>query len=196
MTSAARPLSETFRRARLRFRRWRRLPRAEQWLVVVAVGLNAVVERTVHRVGLARTSALLSRWSTPLWWTPQPVSSIAGARRIGALTNRAAVEPAPLAACLARSLSAQLLLSRRGCPTTLQIGVRRVSQDDAVGSDFHFHAWLEVGGVPVNDRDDIAQIYAGFPPDSLPSVVAGTAPRSRRRWWARTSKNPSTSRRA
>jgi len=49
------------------------------------------------------------------------------------------------ATCLTRSLVLQWVLARRGIGTELKVGVRM--EVDGL----HAHAWLECGGVPVND---------------------------------------------
>ena len=49
------------------------------------------------------------------------------------------------AACLTRSLVLQRILAGRGIATTLWVGVRNE------GQGLQAHAWVECGGVPVND---------------------------------------------
>lgn len=49
------------------------------------------------------------------------------------------------ATCLTRSLVLQWILARRGIGTELKVGVRNE------GDGLHAHAWLECGGVLVND---------------------------------------------
>ena len=70
----------------------------------------------------------------------------------GALANALALaQPVNLVAarlratCLTRSLVLQWILARRGIGTELKVGVRNE------GDGLHAHAWLECGGVPVND---------------------------------------------
>jgi hypothetical protein len=57
--------------------------------------------------------------------------------------------------CLTRSLVLHWLLRRRGIASDLRIGV-------AGGGEFRAHAWVECGGVPVNDRPDIAKLFTAF----------------------------------
>lgn len=54
----------------------------------------------------------------------------------------------PDARCLTRSFAAQLLLAQHGHRALLQIGVRKQ------GKDLDAHAWLELGGEPLFERDD------------------------------------------
>lgn len=75
-----------------------------------------------------------------------------GTRGSGAIaTALAAARPVNLVAarlratCLTRSLVLQWILARRGIGTELKVGVRNE------GDGLHAHAWLECGGVLVND---------------------------------------------
>jgi hypothetical protein len=58
--------------------------------------------------------------------------------------------------CLQRSLTLWWLLYRRGILSDLRIGVRR--QGDQLAA----HAWIEYAGVVINDRADVARLYAPF----------------------------------
>jgi hypothetical protein len=60
------------------------------------------------------------------------------------------------ASCLVRSLGLVAVLRRRGLHAELRIGVgdRRPALDA--------HAWVEVGGVPVNDSADVVSRYRAF----------------------------------
>src|SRR5579872_220926 len=50
----------------------------------------------------------------------------------------------PGATCLPQALAAQILLGRRGCPTTVRIGVAREGMDG-----LEAHAWLECEGAVI-----------------------------------------------
>jgi hypothetical protein len=66
--------------------------------------------------------------------------------------------------CLVRSLALGRFLCRRGIPFDIRIGVPNARAmppaDDAV--DFTAHAWLELDGVVLNDREDIAAEFSPF----------------------------------
>jgi hypothetical protein len=68
--------------------------------------------------------------------------------------------------CLSRSLALCLLLRRHELEGHLRIGVRRE------GGQLEAHAWVESGGVPLNDASDVAR---RFPPfgrlDQLPAAT-------------------------
>ena len=48
------------------------------------------------------------------------------------------------AACLPQAMAAKFMLARRGCPSTLHLGVARKGADDLIA-----HAWLEAGNAIV-----------------------------------------------
>jgi hypothetical protein len=56
--------------------------------------------------------------------------------------------------CLRRSLALHGMLTRRGVPCVLRLGVRKEHQQ------LSGHAWLECGDVVVNDAPDVARHYA------------------------------------
>ena len=58
------------------------------------------------------------------------------------------------ASCLERSLALLWMLRRRGYPVRLKIGLSKKS------SGLEAHAWLELGGVVLNDEPGIACRYA------------------------------------
>ncbi len=58
--------------------------------------------------------------------------------------------------CLTRSLVLWFLLARQGIETNIRIGTRT-----SEGS-FEAHAWVENGGIPVSENDDIHEHYAAF----------------------------------
>lgn len=79
---------------------------------------------------------------------------------------RLAARNAPCRArCLEQSLTLWYLLARLGIDGALRIGVRK-----ADAQTMEAHAWVEVAGQPVNDREDIARTYLPFE-GPLPSAV-------------------------
>lgn len=84
------------------------------------------------------------------------VLTLADIRALGEAVNIAARHTPFPAACLTRSLLLGWLLRRRGVSSELRIGVRMVERAlDA-------HAWVECGGLPVNDRLDAVSQFASF----------------------------------
>lgn len=67
--------------------------------------------------------------------------------------------------CLSKSLALHTLLRRRGIDTRLRLGVRK---DQASG--IRAHAWLELDGLPISDRQE-DQMY----PSAFPAIRPGDA---------------------
>jgi Transglutaminase-like superfamily len=59
--------------------------------------------------------------------------------------------------CLVRSIVLKRALAEFGTLSELRIGIHKNSQ-----TEFAAHAWLEVNGVPINDRADIREHFAAF----------------------------------
>jgi hypothetical protein len=64
--------------------------------------------------------------------------------------------------CLSQSMALWYLLRRQGIETTLRIGVRKEEHELLA------HAWLEIGGLPLNDRADVKTRYVPFEGPILP----------------------------
>lgn len=77
-----------------------------------------------------------------------PHLAVAGVRR--------AARPLPYATCLPRSLTLWWFLQRRGIQCDLRLGVRKEHEE------LKAHAWVEIGGVALNDRDDVRHRYSAF----------------------------------
>jgi hypothetical protein len=75
---------------------------------------------------------------------------------IGALVNSAALHSLGPENCLIRSLYVLWLLRRQGVMSDLRIGMQLES------GQLSGHAWVEVGGRPVNDTWDIAERFVAF----------------------------------
>ncbi len=58
--------------------------------------------------------------------------------------------------CLVRSLSLWAILRRRGVHAGLRIGMRRS------GEKIEGHAWLEIEGIPVNEKPAVIQTYTVY----------------------------------
>jgi hypothetical protein len=66
--------------------------------------------------------------------------------------------------CLVRSMALGRFLGRKGIPFELKIGVPAGQPVNGVGGtpDFNAHAWVEYGGVVLNDKADIANEFSAF----------------------------------
>jgi hypothetical protein len=109
-------------------------------------------------VGVQRLQARLHRKAQPD--NPPALDEL---RRTGALVNAAALRVLGADNCLTRSLYLWWLLRRRGVRCELRIGVRMT--DGALEA----HAWVEHGGVPVNDRPDVGDHFPAFDDAVSPS---------------------------
>ena len=70
-------------------------------------------------------------------------------------------------ACLARSMALRALLSRRGIETALRFGVQRE------GGDLAAHAWIEYGGRPIGEPEDVELRYLPLVPETSPAKGPG-----------------------
>ncbi len=136
------------------FRRAHRLltlPRAERTVIVRALAIYARVRWSLWRGGLAEVQRLHASAS--------PADPHAAEARLPAarLSRLVAASLRPLGAnCLGESLTLALLLRRLDYPASLRIGARRAQ------TGLEAHAWVELDGVPLNDRPDIAADYSPF----------------------------------
>ena len=118
---------------------------AAMWLVLVDLGLTAL--------GHVRLQRLLRR----LEWTAASPANAAEAlahttRAFRWVSNRYPRQRR----CLAQAIALQSLLSRRGIPAEVRIGVRRD------GSGIRGHAWVEVQGRPLAQRADPYRRFAAL----------------------------------
>jgi hypothetical protein len=138
--------------ASTRWARWRALVPAQRRTLVLAWSLLPGVWLALRVWGLPRLQAWLTRGPLPARPVAMPLAEVAALGR--AVNIAARLTPFPVT-CLTRSLLLGWLLRRHGVASALRIGVQ------LKGGVFSAHAWVECGGVPVNDRADVA---ADFPP--------------------------------
>jgi hypothetical protein len=60
-------------------------------------------------------------------------------------------------ACLDQSITLRTFLQARGFPAELKIGSKHPA-----GQSFSAHAWIELSGVAIGERPDVAQAHAVF----------------------------------
>lgn len=122
--------------------RVRHMSGAERWLIAEAV----------FSLGAARAMILLVpfRWIAP-WLErkprgsgrptePDPVLTGSVRRAVTITANHVPWN----AVCLPQAMAAKFMLARRGCPSTLHLGVARTGADALTA-----HAWLEAGNAIV-----------------------------------------------
>lgn len=176
-----------------KLRRFLDLPAGERWQLASAGGALARVSlglrlfgyrRCLHR--LDRRSRASIRGPDPGGPEPAAPEALALAASYARMVRIAAGNLPFRAACLERSVALWWLLRRRRIPAELKIGVRKSPSDQELDA----HAWVELGGRPIDDRDDVHQRYAAFDgPASQGSWLRrtpfGSSERDRRhtRWW-------------
>jgi len=150
-----------------KWRSYRRLPPTEKGAARAALVLNPLFRVWLRLFGYRRSTRLAALLSTSRHRTSlTPGEQIALARELASGVDRAGRQPYAGAVCLPRSLTLTVLLTRRGIDGTIRLGAAHR------GGQFMAHAWVEVGGSPVNDSSDVAERFAPFPEPSLPR--AGT----------------------
>jgi hypothetical protein len=155
------------RTERLRRLTWRELLRALQALAYLPLAAIAL-----DRWGLQRVQQRLARRApTP----PTPPRADPGAldeaRRLAWVVDGTARRGPWKANCLQRSLVLWWFLLRRGISSEIRIGVRRRPGAPSGSRQLDFHAWVECGGLVLNDRADVREVFATFdraiaPPDA------------------------------
>ena len=126
---------------------WWLLTRAWVLLLLVEVGLRS------RMMSFRRMQKILAPKSRTLDKS-QPEDAWGTIRRLQRWVDIAARYHLYPMTCLRRSLVLQRLLGQQGIAANLQIGVRKEEENlDA-------HAWLEYHGLPIGERESIAEQYA------------------------------------
>lgn len=139
-----------------RLRKFLELSPEDRVLFLKLWSLLPFVAASLRLLGYPRILRLLSRWS-PAAPVQDKISedSKSYALRLGQLARMAGRYVPTNGSCLRQSLLIWWLLRREGVPAELRIGVRALE-------GFTAHAWVEVGGQPVNDAPDVAERFAPF----------------------------------
>jgi hypothetical protein len=124
----------------------------------------------VRRFGLGRVQRRLMSWTSRRRCDVTGGPALEAGRRLGWVVQTAARRGPWPANCLQRSLVLWFLLRRRGLPGELRIGVRRAPGAE-MDAPLAFHAWVEQGGVVLNDRADIRERFATFDREIVPPRV-------------------------
>jgi Transglutaminase-like superfamily len=139
-----------------RLHKFRRLPLRYKHLLVKSIVL----------LGLVRVGLWLLRFQTLrrlLAYTTRGHAEAKGGDQASINQVARAVTVAsryvPAATCLTQALAAQILLSRRGHPASLRIGVGR-----SEAGEFQAHAWVECQGKIVIGGAQALSRYTPFPP--------------------------------
>jgi hypothetical protein len=141
-----------------RFRRVRSL-NAHQWRIVArAAVLVPLVKVRLRRGGFGTTLERLARSATAaIDETITPDEAVAIGRETALAVGLVAHRPIVGDQCLGRSLVTWSLLRREGIDSTLVVGA-----EPPAGDVLSAHAWVEVAGVPVNERADVRKRFGSF----------------------------------
>ena len=132
------------------------LSREDRVLLLTLWPLIVLVAALLRLLGYRRAVRLLSRRSlTSPVQDPVPDDSMVYALRLGRLARIAGRYAPTNGSCLRQSLLVWWILGRKGVPAELRIGVQ-------TAGGFAAHAWVELGGLPVNDAPDVAERFVPF----------------------------------
>jgi hypothetical protein len=144
-----------------KWQRFRRLSAPERSAFLRAIVFLPLTAAALRTIGFRRWSSLLSkpghREDPAGQVTPESFKS---AIRTARMVDAASEEGMIRANCLERSIVLWWLLNSRRLPVELQIGGRRT------GKGFEAHAWVELAGTVINDRDTVGQEFALFTRDA------------------------------
>ena len=130
----------------------------ERGLFFLALLLLPVTALALWLLGLRRTQAVLMRLAP----APNPLgegkeNSRSQQALVIARIVRAAASHGPYRAnCLKQSLVLWWLLRLRGIDSDLRLGVSKAA------AGMEAHAWVECGGRPLNDREDVSLRFTPF----------------------------------
>lgn len=126
-----------------------RAPAARRRLAIEAVG-ELIRARIDTALPAAHYTRRLGRLGTRAM--PAGPGDEALAAEIGSIVAAAARAMPFRARCLQQALAVRRMLSRRGVPATVYLGVARSGTADAIGAA---HAWVEAGGRVVSGDTDL-----------------------------------------
>ncbi len=135
-----------------RLQEFRALRWAEKMIFVCSCMLLPITALGLRIIGLRRCQQLMAAFPVRDGESLPPDQ----VRKAAWLVNAAAYHGPYRASCLERSLALWFFLRLKGVKSNLRIGVLNHNRS------FTAHAWIEVGGVVLNDRPDIAGTHAPF----------------------------------
>jgi hypothetical protein len=124
-------------------RRFLRRTAADRWLLLRALALHTGVASLLRIVRFGTLSDWLRRYGGHRPANGHPLDSAAIDRIVWAVRQAASVAPWGRT-CLTEALTAEALLRRAGCDTTLRYGVATEGEKRLAA-----HAWLEHDGVEI-----------------------------------------------
>ena len=136
------------------YRKFLSLTLNEKLIFIEAATLIPLIRLKLRLFGLRRSQRFLKT-------APKSSRSVSSRvtvvpRTLIYLVNAASNNGVFRANCLERSLLLWSLMRRRGYAADLRIGVSNEERE------FKAHAWVEMNGVVLNDREDVATEFAPF----------------------------------
>lgn len=141
--------------------RWRALSPRERILLPLLMLALPVVSLLLKRLGYRRTRSLLERFCSNRPIAPAPNitrAELAHAQRLARLIAIAGRRGPIKTTCLRQALLLHVLLRRRGLPSQLLLGVRRISD-----SPPEMHAWVELNGLSLDPSSAPAKPFTAVP---------------------------------
>ncbi len=143
------------------FARWQSLTWGERRLLLGLVMGLPVIAGMLRVLGVFRTRRWLERASSKAGSREADPDNLRAAERLAEMAAIAGRRGAITVTCLRQALMVHWLLRRRGFTPELKIGMR--SLDGVVDG----HAWVELGGVPLN-QPDLDHVAFADPPNTRP----------------------------
>jgi len=135
-------------------KRFLSLPLEDKILIVCAVFLLPLVGLWLRVAGLRLTQFMLGSFFGHV--ESERFTNTELARRYSRMIDIASRRSPFAANCLERSLVLWFLLRRKGADCQLRLGARKKH------GNFEAHAWVEAGGLVVNDSGTIREVYPPF----------------------------------
>lgn len=138
-----------------RLRRFSALERPARVLFLRAAALLPLISLSLRLRGFRKTQALLQKFLS-LPSHPADTSASSSAQLTVRMVRAAVRNSLGHPTCLEESLALWWLLGRQGISSDLRVGVRKD------GEKFEAHAWVERGGMALNEPEARHQHYAAF----------------------------------
>ena len=163
LSSGGSPHEDSFASATTRWQRVRRLRPGDLLLGCAALIVLPLAGPGLRRWGLQGAQLRLSAWQ-PKRRRPVPAHlALDAALRVAWVVEVAERRGIYRPNCLQRSLALWWFLGMRGIASEVRIGVRRRPGSPSGASTLDFHAWVEYGGIVLNDVADVRERFATFP---------------------------------
>lgn len=146
------------------FSKFRTLSPADYYLLIWASLLLPLVGFRLRIQGFKK----VYQWATAGATHRNQTHDVSGYQpgHVGKLVNFVAIKGVYRAKCLCRSLVLLKLLSNAGLNGELRIGIPK-NRNNQPHSILDAHAWVELHGVVINDRENVVKEYAVFELSSL-----------------------------